>query len=77
VLFICYLKKSFPISGAYQVAIVVKNPRATVGDTREEALIRGSGRSPGEGNGSSLQYSSLLVVMHSQGNSIFLDRTQA
>ena len=35
---------------------VVKNPPADAGDT---GLIPGSGRSPGEGNGSPLQYSCL------------------
>ena len=31
--------------------LVVKNPPANVGDTRDMSLIPGSGRSPGEGNG--------------------------
>ena len=35
---------------------MVKNPPANAGDS---GLIPGSGRSPGDGNGSSLQYSSL------------------
>ena len=35
---------------------VVKNPPATVGDM---GSVPGSGRSPGEGNGNSLQYSCL------------------
>ena len=35
---------------------VAKNPPANAGDT---GLIPGSGRSPGEGNGSPLQYSYL------------------
>ena len=35
---------------------VVKNPSANAGDI---GLIRGSGRSPGEGNGNPLQYSCL------------------
>ena len=35
---------------------VVENPRADAGDP---GLIPGSGRSPGEGNGSTLQYSCL------------------
>ena len=35
---------------------VVKNPPATVGDTRDIGSIPGSGRSPGEGNSSPLQY---------------------
>ena len=37
---------------------VVKNPPANAGDTGRAGLIPGSGRSPGEGNGS---HSSILV----------------
>ena len=35
---------------------MVKNPPANAGDTRDEGLIPGSGRSPGGGNGNPLQY---------------------
>ena len=35
---------------------MVKNPPANAGDARDEGLILGSGRSPGEGNGNPLQY---------------------
>ena len=45
--------------GASQVALVVKNPPASAGDVRDTDLIPGSGRSPGEGRGNSLQYSCL------------------
>ena len=38
---------------------VVKNPLANAGDIRDADLIPGSGRSPGGGNGNSLQYSCL------------------
>jgi len=38
---------------------VVKNPPANAGDVRDLDSIPGLGRSPGEGNGSPLQYSSL------------------
>ena len=38
---------------------VVKNPPANAGDARDSILIPGHGRSPGEGNGSPLQYSCL------------------
>ena len=38
---------------------VVKNPPANAGDAREEGSIRGLERSPGEGNGNSLQHSCL------------------
>ena len=36
---------------------LVKNPPANAEDIRDTGLILGSGRSPGEGNGNSLQYS--------------------
>ena len=39
---------------------VVKNTPANAGNSRDPGLIRGSGRSPGKGNGNLLQYSSLL-----------------
>ena len=38
---------------------VVKNLSADAGDTRDMALIPGSGRTPGEENGNPLQYSCL------------------
>ena len=38
---------------------MVKNPLASAGDIRDVASMPGSGRSPGEGNGNSLQYSCL------------------
>ena len=38
---------------------MVKNPPANAGDARDTGLIPGWGRSPGEGNGNSLQYSYL------------------
>ena len=44
---------------ASQVAIVVKNPPANAGDSREAGSIPGLGRSPGVGNGNPLQYSCL------------------
>ena len=44
---------------ASQVALVVKNLPATPGDIRYAGLLPGSGRSPGEGNGNSLQYACL------------------
>ena len=42
-----------------QVALVVKNPPANVGDVRNAGLIPEFGRSPGGGHGNPLQYSSL------------------
>ena len=38
------------------MALVVKNPRANAGDLRDTGSIPGSGRSPGGGQGNSLQY---------------------
>ena len=38
---------------------MVKNLPADAGDIRDEGLIPGSGRSPGEGHGNPFQYSSL------------------
>ena len=38
---------------------VVKNPPANAGDIRDTDLIPGWGRSPGEGNGTPLQYTRL------------------
>ena len=43
-----------------KMGIVVKNPPANAGDM---GLIPGSGRSPGGGNGNSLQYSYLENFM--------------
>ena len=40
-----------------QVALVVNNPPANVGDIRDAGSIPGSGRSPGGGRGSPLHYS--------------------
>ena len=42
-----------------QVALVVKNPRASAGDVRNMGPISGSGRSPGGGQGIPLKYSCL------------------
>ena len=44
---------------ASQVVLVVKNPPADAGDLRDAGSIPESKRSPGEGNGSPLQYSCL------------------
>ena len=45
--------------GASQMALVVNSPPANAGDVRDEGLIPGLGRSPGEENGYPLQYSCL------------------
>ena len=47
------------VSISSQAALVVKDPPASAGDIRDVGSIPGSGRSPGEGNGSPLQYSYL------------------
>ena len=46
-------------NGLLKMAQWVKNPPANAGDTRDEGLIPGLGRAPGEGNGNPLQYSCL------------------
>ena len=52
-------KPNFMIIMVSQLALVVKNSTANVGDARDMGSIPGSGRYPGEGNGNPLQYSSL------------------
>ena len=44
---------------ASQAALVVKNLPANAGDIRDMGSIPASGRSPGGGNGNTLQYSCL------------------
>ena len=39
------------------VVLVIKTPPANAGDIRDAGSIPGLGRSPGGGNGNSLQYS--------------------
>ena len=50
-------------SWAFQVVLMVKNPPANDGATRDAGLIPGSERSPGGGQGSPLQYSCLKNPM--------------
>ena len=45
-----------PLVGASQVVLVVKNPPASIGEIRDVSLISWLGRSPGRGNGNTLQY---------------------
>ena len=47
------------LSWASQVVLVVKNLSVDAGDVRVVGSIPGSGRSPREGNGYTLQYSCL------------------
>ena len=44
---------------ASQVALVIKNPSANAGESRDVGSIPGLGRSPGGGHGNPLQYSCL------------------
>ena len=53
------LPKAMVVIRASQVVLVVKNPLANAGDVRDAGLIAGSGRSPGEEDGNTLQYSCL------------------
>ena len=46
---------------------MVKNPPANAGDARDAGSILESGRSPGAGNGNSLQYSCLENSMNRGG----------
>ena len=45
---------------------MIKKPPADIGDVRDAGSIPGSGRSPGERNGNSLQYSCLENSMDSR-----------
>ena len=53
------LGNSYSLRQTFQVVLVVKNPPASAGDTRDMGSIPESGRSPGIGNGNPLQYSCL------------------
>ena len=53
------LLKCVCIGGTSQVALVVRNPPVNARVARDAGLIPGLGRSPGEGNGTPLQYSCL------------------
>ena len=55
----CFFFLLYLILGASQVALVVKNPPANTGDTRDAVLKPGLRRSPGRGDGNPLQYSCL------------------
>ena len=44
--------------------LVVKNPPAKAGDIREESLIPGSGRPPGEGHDNPLQTVAWQATVH-------------
>ena len=48
-----------------QIELVVMNQPANTGDIKDADLIPGLGRTPGKGNGNSLQYSCLENLMDS------------
>ena len=48
------------------MVLVVKNPAANAGDTRDSGSIPGSERSPGVGNGNPLQYSCLKKMSRTE-----------
>ena len=54
---------SFLPNWASQLVLVVKNPPASAGDTRDVGSIPGLRRSPGVGNDNPLQYSCLKNLM--------------
>ena len=58
-----FRKIQVSIPGASEVALVVKNPPANVGDLRDGTLIPRLGRSPGGNHGNTLQYSCLKNPM--------------
>ena len=55
----CFFTYDSALGRASQVVLVVKNSPANAGDRRDAGLISGSGRSPGEGNNNTLQYTCL------------------
>ena len=62
---VCFYRKCLQVSvGAFQVVLVVKNPTANSGDSRDMGLIPRSGRSPGGGKGNPLQYTCLENPMN-------------
>ena len=51
------------VNGVSEVAQAVKNPPARAGDAGNRGSIPASGRSPGKGNGNTLQYACLGNAM--------------
>ena len=58
-----FLKLCLHMRTGFPGASVINNPSTNAGVARDMGLIPGSGRSPGEGNGNSLQYSCLESPM--------------
>ena len=52
-----YFVHTYWLNWTSQAVLVVENPPANAGDTRDVGSSRGSGRSPGGGQGNPLQYS--------------------
>ena len=50
------LKPDIRLARASQVALMVKNPTANAGDTRDGGLVPGLGRSPGGGHNNPLHF---------------------
>ena len=50
------------------MVLVVKNLPANAGDARDVGLIPGSGRSPGVGNGSLIQYLQAVLLSRPMSN---------
>ena len=57
------IKNKYFLLGGFPGGIVVKNPPANSGDTRDMGLIPGLGRSPGVGYGDPLQNTGLKNSM--------------
>ena len=62
-----FCKVTLKALGASRMALVLKNPPANAGDTRDTDSITGSGRSPGEEKSNPLQYSCLENSMDRRG----------
>ena len=60
---------------ASQVALVIKNPSANAGGTRDMGSVPGLGRSPGGGKGYPLQYFGLEYSIDSVGHGVTKIRT--
>ena len=56
-------QRSEPFDVGFPGSAEGKNPSANAGDARDVGLIPGSGRSPGGGHGTPLQYSCLKISM--------------
>ena len=62
-IFLHFLGNFHTFSQGFPGGAVVKDPPTSAGDARDSGVIPGSGRSPGGGHGSPLQYSCLQNPM--------------